>query len=148
MVCFSPTFSFFFYVVSKRGGHATAASTPIVFAVSPPPPWYFFSSLSLLDLIYFYGFSLSFALSNSTFTDFVTFYLRVCVGLLFWWSVGCDFCPSVFVPFLVLSKVTSLRLYLLEELVVKFWSIFIWLVNSAGKLQWVWVCDSVVEIIF
>ena len=58
---------------------------------------------------------------------------------------------------------SSLRLYLLAEpfffffldklfttteLVVKFWSIFIWLANSASKLQWVWVCDSVVEIIF
>ena len=70
LVCFSPPFSFFFCFDYKRGGHATAASRPIVFAVLLPPSLVFllfsrfFHSLSLSDLFYFYGFSLSLALSN------------------------------------------------------------------------------------
>ena len=95
------------------------------------------------------SFALSNLISNSIFTAFVTSYLSVCVS--------CDFFDDLWVVTFVWVSVPFLflRLYLLvelffffffdklfttTELVVKFWSSFIWLVNSASKLQWVWVC--------
>ena len=126
------------------------AASSLVFLLSSR----LFHSLSLslslshrFDLLLWF-LSLSFALFNLI-SSLAQLLSSLC-GLWLLSECLCAFLFSlnVFVPFLVLSKVNSLRLYLLVELVVKFWSIFIWLVNSASKLQLVWVCDSVVEIIF